>query len=239
MRFVIDKDGVQPTFNNDPPPVANSLSYRHNVSNLHVEFGKILTEYDVTSGFLVWIYLEVCFFLFPLTFGYCWPNVFYYVFVIVIDAETRRKMCWNSGPSKNHCQCWGWPLQAWRTVEAFCWGSQSLLRCSLENWCTGGWKQWEYLCFSGSQLGCILGVNSELYLVMNFQLSWFLFCSHFPLSFVKYFHFDNFSLVLNCLVLHNLTFGMTSCNGASVLFMTNLQNSFICVAFQAIFNGKY
>jgi len=33
---------------------------------------------------------------------------FFVVVIIVIDPEMRRKMCANSRPSKNHCQCCGW-----------------------------------------------------------------------------------------------------------------------------------
>lgn len=75
MKFVIDKDGVLPTFNNDLTPLASALSYRHNVNNLNVQFLKFFTEYDVTSGFMVWIFLEVCYFLVFLNSLTSEPNV--------------------------------------------------------------------------------------------------------------------------------------------------------------------
>lgn len=49
MKFVIDKTFVQPGFNNDLPPLAATLSYRHDFNNLQVDFVKKLTEYDVTK----------------------------------------------------------------------------------------------------------------------------------------------------------------------------------------------
>jgi len=53
MHFLIDKTNVQKTFNQQFPPITSLLSYRHNISDMIIDFQKNLSEYDVTKGFLV------------------------------------------------------------------------------------------------------------------------------------------------------------------------------------------
>lgn len=60
MRFVIDRTSVQPTFNNNLPPLTSILLNRHNSNNLQIDFVKKLTEYDVTRGYLVLLYQGHC-----------------------------------------------------------------------------------------------------------------------------------------------------------------------------------
>jgi len=55
MHFVIDRTNVQPSFNNTLPPFTGNLTYRHSNTNMHIDHVRNLTEYDVTSGFLVCI----------------------------------------------------------------------------------------------------------------------------------------------------------------------------------------
>ena len=52
MHFLIDRTNVQTTFNHHLPPITSLLSYRHNISDMFIDFKKNISEYDVTKGFL-------------------------------------------------------------------------------------------------------------------------------------------------------------------------------------------
>ena len=53
MHFLIDKTNVQTTFNQHLQLKTSLLSYRHNISDMIIDFEKKLSEYDVTKGALV------------------------------------------------------------------------------------------------------------------------------------------------------------------------------------------
>ena len=54
MHFLIDKTNVQTTLNDYLPPITSLLSYRHNISDIFIDFQKKSSEYDVIKCFLVW-----------------------------------------------------------------------------------------------------------------------------------------------------------------------------------------
>ena len=53
MHFLIDKTNVQTTLNDYLPPITSLLSYRHNISDIFIDFQKKSSEYDVIKCFLV------------------------------------------------------------------------------------------------------------------------------------------------------------------------------------------
>lgn len=53
MHFVVDRSNVALKFNNNLLPLTSTLSYRHHRNMFTVEMVKILTENDVSKGFLV------------------------------------------------------------------------------------------------------------------------------------------------------------------------------------------
>jgi len=53
MHFLFDKSNLQATFDDHLPPITSLLAYRHNITDMFLDFQKKLSEYDVTKGFLV------------------------------------------------------------------------------------------------------------------------------------------------------------------------------------------
>lgn len=53
MHFLIDRTNVHTTFNKHLQPKTSLLSYRHSINYMIIDFGKKLSQYDVTKGALV------------------------------------------------------------------------------------------------------------------------------------------------------------------------------------------
>lgn len=56
MHFLIDRTNVHTTFNKHLQPKTSLLSYRHSINYMIIDFGKKLSQYDVTKGALILIY---------------------------------------------------------------------------------------------------------------------------------------------------------------------------------------
>ncbi|KEH41761.1 hypothetical protein MTR_1g054585 [Medicago truncatula] len=48
---------LQATFNDYLPPITSLLAYRHNISDMVLDFEKKLIEYDVTKGCMILLYI--------------------------------------------------------------------------------------------------------------------------------------------------------------------------------------
>jgi len=56
MHFLIDRTNVQKFFDRHLPAITSLPSYRHNISDMFIDFQKKLSEYDVPKGFFLICY---------------------------------------------------------------------------------------------------------------------------------------------------------------------------------------